>query len=98
MIEPLAAAVFNSFLPSRSTTGHFSLHAAARAASRPMRSDFPPKFFTPLPRRVKGKEKTQIIVREECSQCTEWSIVANDERCCAMRHSIWCTSTSSQIA
>ncbi|KIM91205.1 hypothetical protein PILCRDRAFT_59320 [Piloderma croceum F 1598] len=91
MIEPLAAAVFNSFLPSRSTAGHFSLQAAARAASRPMRSGFPQKFFTPQPRRARGKEKSQIIVREECSQCTEWSIYANDERCCAMMHSIWCT-------
>lgn len=26
---------------------------------------------------------------DECGQCTEWSML---ERCCAMKHSLWCTS------
>lgn len=96
MIEPLAAAVFNSFLPSRSTAGHFSsLQSAARVVSRPMRSGFPPNFFTPLPRRVKGKEKAGLVVMDECGQCTEWLMTAKDERCCTMIHSAWCTSASS---
>ena len=79
MIEPLAAAILNA---NRFTT--------LSAKSRSMRSNFPQNFFTPLPRRVaKGKEKATDVIANECNQCTEWSIIANDDRSCVTKHSFW---------
>jgi hypothetical protein len=86
MVEPLAAVVLNSLLSSRSTLGYsLSLKSVARATKSTSRMLLTSDFFTPQPRRVKGKEKAEIALNLPChlSQCQEWSS-------CAQRHSLWC--------
>ncbi|KZT06395.1 uncharacterized protein LAESUDRAFT_176139 [Laetiporus sulphureus 93-53] len=64
MLEPLAATVFNTLLSGRpftalphSTTSQLALRMTAGAAA----SAFPSDFFTPRPRRVKGKERAMPL-------------------------------------
>lgn len=86
MVEPLAAVVLNSLLPSCSTLRYsLSLKPVTKAMKHSPRMSLTPDFFTPQPRRVKGKEKVQNNLTLPChlSQCQEWSI-------CAKRHSLWC--------
>ncbi|KAF7975106.1 hypothetical protein HWV62_10385 [Athelia sp. TMB] len=89
MIEPLSVVVLNSFL---STRGQYSsVQSAGRAIVKPMRSNVSSNFFTPAPRRFKGKEKAVDVLASECDECAEWLTAARDWRCCAGRHSLWCS-------
>lgn len=91
MIEPLSALVLNSLL---STRGHCSsVQSAGRAIVSSKRSNVTPNFFTPAPRRFKGKGKAVDALASECDECAEWAAEARDERCCAGKHSLWCSST-----
>lgn len=92
MIEPLAAAVVNSFLlrapAGRASTLRPSLEHMGRSISRPLLRD----FFTPTARRWKGKEKAveQDVDFAQCTECAEWLLGVTHDSCCVMRHSIWC--------
>lgn len=92
MIEPLAAAVVNSFLlrapAGRASTLRPSLEHMGRSISRPLLRD----FFTPTARRWKGKEKAveHDIDFAQCTECAEWLLGVTHDSCCVMRHSIWC--------
>ncbi|KZP20172.1 hypothetical protein FIBSPDRAFT_827282 [Athelia psychrophila] len=89
MIEPLSALVLNSLL---STRGHCSsVQSAGRAIVSSKRSNVTPNFFTPAPRRFKGKGKAVDALASECDECAEWAAEARDERCCAGKHSLWCS-------
>ncbi|KAH9948413.1 hypothetical protein B0H21DRAFT_244136 [Amylocystis lapponica] len=62
MLEPLAATVFNTLLSGRSFTAHFSpSQSALRMVKCMTASSFPQDFFTPRPRRVKGKERARSV-------------------------------------
>lgn len=70
MLEPLAASVLTSFLHVRPPAVPSS---ASQSALRTMSRALPPGFFTPHPRRAKGKERA--CASEGClaygSSCTE---------------------------
>ena len=81
MVEPLAAVVLNSLLPSCSTLRYsLFLQPVARASKGSPRMSFTPDFFTSQLRRGKGKEKAQINLTQEWSSC-------------ANKHSLWCPRT-----
>ncbi|KAI0940149.1 hypothetical protein AcV5_001333 [Taiwanofungus camphoratus] len=70
MLEPLAATVFNSLLSGRPLIGHCSTsQPVLRMVSRATSSAFPQDFFTPYPRRSKGKERA--LPDEECGVCRD---------------------------
>lgn len=92
MIEPLAAAVVNSFLlrtpAGRASALRPSLDHMGRSIRRPLLRD----FFTPTARQWKGKEKAvdQDVDYAQCAECAEWLLGVTHESCCVMRHSVWC--------
>ncbi|RDB19851.1 hypothetical protein Hypma_012799 [Hypsizygus marmoreus] len=90
MVEPFAAVIFNTLVSGRSTLRHPpSLNSVARVMATSSRKSVVSDFFTPQPRRVKGKEKAEDTSDLSCflSQCQEWSS-------CAHRHSLWCSDRS----
>ncbi|OAX44042.1 hypothetical protein K503DRAFT_579847 [Rhizopogon vinicolor AM-OR11-026] len=93
MIEPLAAAVVNSFL-LRTPAGRTStFKPVLEHMGRPIRLPLPRDFFTPTARRWKGKEKAvglQDLEYAQCAECTEWLLGRTHDSCCVMRHSVWC--------
>ncbi|KAG0709887.1 hypothetical protein DFH29DRAFT_20150 [Suillus ampliporus] len=93
MIEPLAAAVVNSFLlrtpAGRASAFRPSLEHMGRSVRRPLPRD----FFSPTARQWKGKEKAvelQDVEYAQCAECAEWLLGTTHDSCCVMRHSIWC--------
>ncbi|KAG1815661.1 uncharacterized protein BJ212DRAFT_1272581 [Suillus subaureus] len=92
MIEPLAAAVVNSFLlrtpAGRASAFRPSVEHMGRSIRRPLLRD----FFTPTVRQWKGKEKAveQDVDYAQCAECAEWLLGVTHEPCCVMRHSVWC--------
>ncbi|KAG2155047.1 uncharacterized protein EDB93DRAFT_131091 [Suillus bovinus] len=92
MIEPLAAAVVNSFLlrtpAGRASAFRPSLEHMGRPIRRPLLRD----FFTPTARKWKGKEKAveQDVDYAQCAECAEWLLGASHESYCVMKHSVWC--------
>jgi hypothetical protein len=88
MVEPLAAVVLNSLLPSCSTLRYsLALNPVARAMKYSSGMSLTPDFFTPKPRRVKGKKaKDNLTLPCHLSQSQEWSS-------CAKRHLLWCPRT-----
>ncbi|KAG2156308.1 hypothetical protein DEU56DRAFT_723661 [Suillus clintonianus] len=92
MIEPLAAAVVNSFLlrtpAGRASAFRPSLEHMGRPIRRPLLRD----FFTPTTRQWKGKEKAveQDVEYAQCAECAEWLLGGTHDSCCVMRHSVWC--------
>lgn len=61
MLEPLAASVLNSILAVRHAAASHKAHhvPAAVSAMRTMSRALPSDFFTPHPRRTKGKERAR---------------------------------------
>ena len=57
MLEPLATSVINTLLSGRPLTGHSSASQSVRMAVKTASSALPSDFFTPHPRRAKGKER-----------------------------------------
>ncbi|KAG1755441.1 hypothetical protein EDB19DRAFT_1823036 [Suillus lakei] len=94
MIEPLAAAVVNSFLlrtpAGRVSAFRPSLEHMGRSTRRPLLRD----FFTPTARQWKGKEKAveQDVEYAQCAECAEWLLGGTHDSCCVMRHSVWCST------
>ncbi|KAG2369707.1 hypothetical protein BDR07DRAFT_1388159 [Suillus spraguei] len=92
MIEPLAAAVVNSFMlrtpAGRAAAFRPSLEHMGRPIRRPLLRD----FFTPTARQWKGKEKAveQDVDYDQCAECAEWLLGVTHESCCVMKHSVWC--------
>lgn len=92
MIEPLAAAVVNSFMlrtpAGRAAAFRPSLEPMGRPIRRPLLRD----FFTPTARQWKGKERAveQDVDYDQCVECAEWLLGATHESCCVMKHSVWC--------
>ncbi|KAI9068511.1 hypothetical protein FKP32DRAFT_1754395 [Trametes sanguinea] len=75
MLEPLAASVLNSILPSRPLATHlFASKSAFGMAVRSANSALPHDFFTPHPSGVKGKGKGRALPEEEHGACSSSSI------------------------
>ncbi|PCH40864.1 hypothetical protein WOLCODRAFT_137046 [Wolfiporia cocos MD-104 SS10] len=73
MLEPLAATVFNSLLSGRPLAGHnTTAQSALKMVARASRPALPQDFFTPHPRRLKGKEKA--LPHDDPSACTNPSM------------------------
>lgn len=86
MVEPLAAALLNSVLPT------FKVSAVARAMKAHTRPSLTSNFFTPLPRQCKGKAKAVDLADNPTFfvlQCQEWS-------CCVATHTV-CSGVSFSI-
>ncbi|KAG6903397.1 hypothetical protein C0995_005420 [Termitomyces sp. Mi166 len=80
MVEPFSSVVYNTLLSGRS-----KLNSVVRTvATFPPRSSIGPNFFTPEPRRVKGKNKLEDVVPEAPldQSLREWSSSSS-------RHLFW---------
>lgn len=73
MLEPLATSVLSSIFSSgRPFTGHSSTSPSAlRMVTRSSNLSFPQDFFTPHPRRFKGKERALSL--DEYGACESGS-------------------------
>ncbi|KAF8351660.1 hypothetical protein F5887DRAFT_217892 [Amanita rubescens] len=82
MVEPLASLVLNSLLSARnSAIGPIRLAYGLPSAPKKYVSS---NFFTPAPRRTKGKQKApNHTCSEQLFECQEWTR-------CSIRHSDWC--------
>lgn len=95
MIEPLAAAVVNSFLLRTPAGRAFASKPSLEHMGRPIHRPLPRNFFTPTARQWKGKEKDvglQDLEYAQCAECAEWLLGTIHDSCCVMRHSVWCPS------
>ncbi|OBZ76549.1 Protein Rf1, mitochondrial [Grifola frondosa] len=69
MLEPLAATVLNSLLSARPLkVSSLPSQPALRMVARTAGLNLPHDFFTPHPRRVKGKERA--LPQDECDSCS----------------------------
>lgn len=84
MVEPLASLVLNSLLSARnSAIGPIRLAYNLPSAPKKYVSS---NFFTPAPRRVKGKQEApDHTCLEQLFKCQEWTR-------CSVRDSDWCPS------
>ncbi|KAF8639968.1 hypothetical protein AX17_001217 [Amanita inopinata Kibby_2008] len=97
MVEQLASLVINSLFSARPSLRHSAIYPVVTASTgrSPRKKYVAPNFFTPVPRRGKGKEKATLSPADHAyldhlSECQEWSY-------CSMRHSVWCPTHSSKL-
>ncbi|KIK67766.1 hypothetical protein GYMLUDRAFT_81301 [Collybiopsis luxurians FD-317 M1] len=81
MLEPVAAVIFNTVLSGRSHLERFiPLHSVVKIAHTTSSRSLSSNFFSPQPRRVKGKARATVSLDDEYdpsvlfSRCWDWSL------------------------